>query len=72
MASRTAPWPPPRLVTCAAPASTRESASATAIGYPTLRIIASKYGTTVDAILVLNPNIKNPDLILVGQVIVVR
>jgi len=38
----------------------------------TLRIIANKYGTTVDAILVLNPNIKNPNLIYVGQVIRVR
>ena len=38
----------------------------------TLRIIASKYGTTVDAILKLNSNIKNPNLIYVGQIIIVR
>lgn len=35
----------------------------------TLRIIAAKYGTTVDALLALNPNIKNANLIYVGQVI---
>lgn len=29
--------------------------------------IAKKYGTTVDAIMKLNPNIKNPNLIYVGQ-----
>lgn len=38
----------------------------------TLRIIANKYGTTVDALLALNPNIKNPNLIYVGQVIRVK
>ncbi len=38
----------------------------------TLRIIASKFGTTVDTLLVLNPNILNPNLIYVGQVIRVR
>lgn len=38
----------------------------------TLRIIANKYGTTVDALLGLNPNIQNPNLIYVGQVIRVR
>ena len=38
----------------------------------TLRIIANRYGTTVDAILALNPNIKNPNLIYVGQVVRVR
>ena len=38
----------------------------------TLRIIANQYGTTVDALLALNPNIKNPNLIYVGQVIRVR
>ncbi|HUE98768.1 MAG TPA: LysM peptidoglycan-binding domain-containing protein [Anaerolineales bacterium] len=38
----------------------------------TLRIIAGKYGTTVDALLALNPKIKNPNLIYVGQVIRVR
>jgi LysM repeat protein len=38
----------------------------------TLRIIANKYGTSVDALLALNPNIKNPNLIYVGQVIKVR
>lgn len=35
----------------------------------TLRIIANRYGTTVNAILALNPNIRNPNLIYVGQVI---
>ena len=38
----------------------------------TLRIIANKYGTTVDALLSLNSGIKNPNLIYVGQVIRVR
>jgi LysM repeat protein len=38
----------------------------------TLRIIANKYGTTVDALLALNTNIKNPNLIYIGQVIRVR
>ena len=38
----------------------------------TLRIIANKYGTTVDVILALNSNIKNPNLIYAGQVIRVR
>jgi LysM repeat protein len=35
----------------------------------TLKIIANKYGTTVEKLLGLNPNIKNPNLIYVGQVI---
>jgi LysM repeat protein len=38
----------------------------------TLRIIANKFGTTVDALLALNPKIKNANLIYVGQVITVR
>ena len=38
----------------------------------TLRIIANKYGTTVDALISLNPGIKNPNLIYVGQVVRVR
>ncbi|HEX5809738.1 MAG TPA: LysM peptidoglycan-binding domain-containing protein [Anaerolineales bacterium] len=38
----------------------------------TLRIIANQYGTTVNALLALNTNIKNPNLIYVGQVIRVR
>ena len=38
----------------------------------TLRIIANRYGTTVNAILALNPNITNPNLIYVGQRIRVR
>jgi LysM repeat protein len=37
----------------------------------TLSAIAKRYGTTVDAILKANPNIKNPNLIKVGQVIVI-
>jgi lysozyme len=35
----------------------------------TLKIIANKYGTTVEKLLGLNPNIKNANLIYVGQVI---
>ena len=38
----------------------------------TLRIIAGRFGTTVDNLLSLNPNIKNANLIYVGQVINVR
>ncbi len=38
----------------------------------TLKIIAGKFGTTVDKLLQLNPNIKNADLIYTGQVINVR
>jgi LysM repeat protein len=37
----------------------------------TLRIIASRFGTTVDAILKLNPQITNPNLIYVGQAITI-
>jgi LysM repeat protein len=37
----------------------------------TLSAIAKKYGTTVDALLKANPNIKNPNLIKVGQVIII-
>ena len=35
----------------------------------TLRIIASRYGTSVESLLALNPQIKNANLIYVGQVI---
>lgn len=35
----------------------------------TLRIIANRFGTTVDALLALNPKITNPNRIYVGQVI---
>ena len=35
----------------------------------TLRIIAAKFGTTVESILKVNPNITNPNLIYVGQAI---
>jgi LysM repeat protein len=38
----------------------------------TLRIIANRYGTTVTAILQLNPQIVNPNLIYPGQVIRIR
>jgi tyrosinase len=38
----------------------------------TLRIIANRFGTTVTAILQLNPQITNPNLIFPGQVIRVR
>jgi len=34
-----------------------------------LRIIAAKFGTTVDAVLKVNPNISNPNVIYVGQAI---
>jgi LysM repeat protein len=37
----------------------------------TLSAIAKRYGTTVDALLKANPNIKNPNLIRVGQVIII-
>jgi LysM repeat protein len=37
----------------------------------TLRKIAAKFGTTVDALLRLNPQITNPNLIYVGQAITV-
>lgn len=35
----------------------------------TLKIIANRYGTTVQSLLALNPNIRNANLIYVGQVI---
>ena len=35
----------------------------------TLKIIANQYGTTVEKLLGLNPNIKNANLIYVGQII---
>lgn len=38
----------------------------------TLFIIANKYGTTVEAILALNPRIKKPSLIYAGDTIRVR
>jgi LysM repeat protein len=38
----------------------------------TLRIIANKFGTTVENLLRLNPDIKNANLIYVGQVINVQ
>jgi LysM repeat protein len=38
----------------------------------TMRIIANKFGTTVDNLLYLNPNVKNANLIYVGQVLNVR
>jgi LysM repeat protein len=37
----------------------------------TLRVIANKFGTTVDALLKLNPQITNQNLIYVGQAITV-
>ncbi len=37
----------------------------------TLRIIANRFGTTVNAILAVNPQIVNPNLIYPGQVLVV-
>ncbi len=38
----------------------------------TLRIIAARFGTTVDNLLALNPEIRDPNLIYVGQVIRVQ
>jgi LysM repeat protein len=38
----------------------------------TLRIIANKFGTTVENLLRLNPDIRNANLIYVGQVINVQ
>jgi tyrosinase len=38
----------------------------------TLRIIANRFGTTVQALLVLNPQITNPNLIFPGQVVRIR
>lgn len=38
----------------------------------TLFIIANKYGTTVEALLALNPRIKKPSLIYAGDTIRVR
>jgi peptidoglycan endopeptidase LytF len=35
----------------------------------TLRIIAARFGTTVDALLKVNPNITNPNVIYVGQIV---
>ncbi len=37
----------------------------------TLRIIAAKFSTTVDAILKVNPQITNPNLIFIGQAITI-
>lgn len=37
----------------------------------TLRIIASRFGTTVDVLIRLNPQISNPNVIYVGQAITV-
>jgi len=38
----------------------------------TLKIIATKFGTTVGNLLALNPEITNQDLIYVGQIIRIR
>jgi tyrosinase len=38
----------------------------------TLRIIASRFGTTVQALIALNPQIVNPNLIFPGQVVRIR
>ncbi|GAB4457739.1 MAG: hypothetical protein Kow0070_10340 [Anaerolineales bacterium] len=46
--------------------------SVTVVKGDTLRKIADRCGTTVDALLKLNPDIKNPNLIYVGQVIKVK
>jgi peptidoglycan endopeptidase LytE len=44
----------------------------TVVGGDTLTAIAAKYRTTVPAILKLNPSIKDPDVIFVGQRIQVK
>ena len=44
----------------------------TVVGGDTLTAIAAKYKTTVPAILKLNPSIKDPDVINVGQRIQVK
>ena len=38
----------------------------------TLWAIAQRYGVTVDEIVALNPDIRNPNLILVGQKVRVK
>jgi tyrosinase len=38
----------------------------------TLRIIAARFGTTVQALIVLNPQITNPNIIYPGQVVRIR
>jgi LysM repeat protein len=51
------------------PAGSSGSSTYTVQRGDTLRIIANKFGTTVDALLALNPKITNPNRIYVGQVI---
>ena len=46
--------------------------SVTVVSGDTLLKIANRCGTTVDALLALNPNIWNANLIYAGQVIRVR
>ncbi len=46
--------------------------SVTVVKGDTLRKIAARFGTTVDALLKLNPDIKNPNLIYVGQLIKIK
>lgn len=41
----------------------------TVVAGDTLWAIAQRYGTTVDAIAALNPTLKNPNLITIGQVL---
>jgi peptidoglycan endopeptidase LytE len=54
------------------PAGSSGSSTYTVQRGDTLRIIANRFGTTVDALLALNPKITNPNRIYVGQVIAVR
>jgi peptidoglycan endopeptidase LytE len=51
------------------PAGSSGSSTYTVQRGDTLRIIANKFGTTVDALLAINPKITNPNRIYVGQVI---
>jgi LysM repeat protein len=64
-------------VTATAAASTSQDSGSQAVSYTvckgdTLWAIAQRYSTTVSAIEALNPSLKNPNLILVGQVLRVR
>lgn len=67
-----------RLTVYASPATPPPSSPPPASGQiyyarrgDTLRIIAAKFNTTVDAILKVNPKITNPNLIYVGQAITI-
>lgn len=67
-------------VRAAAPAAEQEDSTAgesgqvwyTVVRGDTLWAIAQRYGVTVDEIVALNPDIRNPNLILVGQKVRVK